>query len=132
MTQSCFRLWATGCSHVGTDLRVEGRESLAVGVHCRSATPSKSSESATSAAIAGSVAADRHTRAQRSAVSIFPSSRAYPGSMYFAKPHAETLRERSRRVCELAGRSDSGGTEGSGNIRSTTTWGADALRLRGA
>ena len=24
-----FRLWATGCSHVGTDLRVSGRESLA-------------------------------------------------------------------------------------------------------
>ena len=28
MTQSTFRLWASGCSHVGTDLRF-GRESLA-------------------------------------------------------------------------------------------------------
>ena len=24
-----FRLWGTGCAHVGTDLRVGGRESLA-------------------------------------------------------------------------------------------------------
>ena len=24
-----FRLWVAGCSHVGTDLRVSGRESLA-------------------------------------------------------------------------------------------------------
>jgi len=29
MADHGFRLWATGCAHVGTDLRVSGRESLA-------------------------------------------------------------------------------------------------------
>ena len=29
ISKNYFRLWATGCSHVGTDLRVSGRESLA-------------------------------------------------------------------------------------------------------
>ena len=35
ITKHGFRLWATGCAHVGTDLRVSGRESLAEAI-CQS------------------------------------------------------------------------------------------------